>query len=138
MLKALPTFILVILLHFFLKSIFFKPMGKVLQQRYELTEGARKRAAESLARADAKTAEYDAAIRTARAGVYQAHEQLYKQLQEQQRQELQSARERAEASLQAAKAEILKEVEQAKSALARDGERLAEEIAESILRRSAA
>ena len=55
---------------------------KVLQKRYEATEGARKLAAESLERAAAKTAEYAAAMRTARAEVYQSQEQLHRELQE--------------------------------------------------------
>ena len=39
LLKAVPTFILVILLHFYLKFIFFKPLQRVLRLRYEATEG---------------------------------------------------------------------------------------------------
>ena len=40
-----------------MKSVFFKPLEKVLHKRYEATEGARKQAAESLERAAAKAAE---------------------------------------------------------------------------------
>jgi len=54
-----PTFLLVIFLHFYLKSMFFNPLEKVLKQRYEATEGSRKLAAESLERAAAKTADYE-------------------------------------------------------------------------------
>jgi hypothetical protein len=39
---------------FYLKYMFFKPLEKVLQQRYDATEGARKRAAEALELAAAK------------------------------------------------------------------------------------
>ena len=65
LLKAVPTFLLVILLNFYLKAVFFKPLEKVLRQRYEATEGARKLAAESMERAAARTAEYEAAMRAA-------------------------------------------------------------------------
>src|SRR4051812_28044838 len=82
LLKAVPTFILVVLLQFYLKRVFFKPLEKVLHQRYEATEGARKAADESLARASAKAAEYEAAMRAARSEVYKAQEQLHKELQE--------------------------------------------------------
>ena len=68
LLRAIPTFLLVVFLHFYLKYMFFKPLDKVLHARYEATEGARLRAAESLEKAAAKTAEYEAAMRTARAG----------------------------------------------------------------------
>src|ERR1700693_2390103 len=81
-LKALPTFVLVLLLFAYLKQVFFKPMKKVLHERYEVTEGARKGAEESLRRAAARTAEFEAAMRAARSEVYKEQEQLHKQLQE--------------------------------------------------------
>jgi F-type H+-transporting ATPase subunit b len=116
LLRAVPTFLLVILLHFYLKSIFFKPLEKVLDQRYEATEGARKLAEQSLQQAAAKTASYETQLRAAKAAMYQAQEQLHKQLEE---------REAAA-------------VEAAKTSLAADSESLAGQIAETILRRNAA
>jgi len=138
LLKAVPTFILVVLLQFYLKRMFFRPLEKVLHQRYEATEGARKAAEESLTRAAAKTAEYEAALRSARSEVYQSQEQLYKQLQERETAQLAEARKRAEAALNAAKADLAADVEAAKTSLQRDSEALADQIANSILRRSAA
>ena len=64
LLKAVPTFLLVLLLQFYLKKVFFQPLEKVLHTRYEATEGARKLAEQSLARAAARTAEYEAATTT--------------------------------------------------------------------------
>src|SRR5205085_2833862 len=40
LLRAVPTFLLLIALTYYLKSVFFKPLEKVLHQRYEATEGA--------------------------------------------------------------------------------------------------
>jgi F-type H+-transporting ATPase subunit b len=138
LLKAVPTFILVVLLQFYLKSVFFKPLEKVLHQRYEATEGARKAAEESLARAAAKAGEYEAAMRAARSEVYRAQEQIYKQLQDKEAAQIAEARQRADAALKAARADIAKDVEAAKASLAAESETLAGQIAESILRRSAA
>jgi len=138
LLKAAPTFILVVLLQFYLKRVFFKPLERVLQQRYEATEGARKAAEESLARAAAKAGEYEAAMRAARSEVYLAQEQIYKQLQEQEAAQIAEARQRAEAAVKAAKADLAKDVDAAKASLGRESEALANQIAESILRRSAA
>jgi F-type H+-transporting ATPase subunit b len=138
LLKAVPTFVLVALLHFYLKKMFFQPMEKVLHRRYEATEGARKLADQSLARAAARTAEYEAAIREARSKVYQAQEQLYKKLQETEATQLMVARERAESAVRQAKAQLAGDVEDAKAALGRDSGTLADQIAESILRGSAA
>lgn len=138
LLKAVPTFLLVVLLHFYLKKIFFQPMEKILHQRFEATEGARKLADQSLARAAARTAEYEAAIRTARSEVYQAQDQLNKQLQESEAAQLAAARQSAEAGVRTAKAQLAGDAEEAKAILAGDSEVLAGEIAESILRGNAA
>jgi F-type H+-transporting ATPase subunit b len=138
LLRAVPTFLLVIALHFYLKFMFFNPLGKVLQQRYEATEGARKLAEESLARAAQKTAEYEAAMRAARAQVYQAQEQSHKKLQEREAADLAEARRRNEALIQAARAALAQDVEAAKAGLAKQSETLADQITETILRRSAA
>jgi F-type H+-transporting ATPase subunit b len=138
LLKAVPTFLLVVLLQIYLKSVFFKPLEKVLHQRYEATEGARKAAEESLARAAAKAGEYEAAMRAARSEVYKVQEQVYKQLQDKEAAQIAEARQRADAALKAARADIARDVADARISLERDSETLANQIADSILRRSAA
>ena len=138
LLRAVPTFLLVIFLHFYLKGVFFGPMQQVLRKRYEATEGARKLAEKSLERASQKAAEFEAAMRAAKGEVYHAQEQLHKQLQEQQAEAILAARKQANALVAQAKADVARDVEAAKAGLARESERLADQIAESILRRSAA
>jgi F-type H+-transporting ATPase subunit b len=138
LLQAVPTFLLVILLNVYLKQMFFKPLEKVLRQRYEATEGARKAAEDSLARASAKTAEYEAALRAARSEMYQAQDTMRKEMQEKEAAQTVEARHAAEAQVKAAKAELAADVQAAKASLARESEALANQIAESILRRSAA
>jgi len=138
LLRAVPTFFLVIGLYFFLKNFFFKPFEMVLHKRYEATEGARKLAELSLEKAASKTTEYEAAMRAAKAEVYQTHEKLHKELQDQQAAELLAARQQAEVALKAAKAELARDVEAAKAGLAQASDMLAHQIAEAILRRSAA
>jgi F-type H+-transporting ATPase subunit b len=138
LLRAVPTFLLVILLHFYLKSVFFKPLAKVLDQRYEATEGARKLAEESLRQAAAKTAQYETELRAAKAAMYQAQEQLHKQLQEREAAAVSAARKSADAAVKLAKTQLEADVEAAKTSLAADSESLADQIAETILRRNAA
>src|SRR6058998_691873 len=111
LLRAVPTFIIVVLLHFYLKFIFFKPLRQVLRQRYEATEGARKLAEESLAKASEKAAEYEAALRAARADTYKELEQLRRQLQDERAASVQQARQGAEAAVAKAKAALALEVE---------------------------
>jgi F-type H+-transporting ATPase subunit b len=138
LLRAVPTFLLVILLHFYLKIVFFKPLEKVLHQRYKATEGARKLAEQSLEQAAAKTASYEAQLRAAKAEMYQAQEQLHKQLQEREAAAVAEGRARAEAAIKLAKQQLADDVEAAKTTIASDSESLANQIAETILRRNAA
>jgi len=77
-------------------------------------------------------------MRGARSEVYRAQEQLHNRLRESEFAELAAARQRAEAAVQEAKSQLASDVEAAKAGLARDSEPLADQIAESILRRSAA
>jgi F-type H+-transporting ATPase subunit b len=137
LLRAIPTFILIIFLDFYLKGMFFRPMGKVLARRYEATEGARKAAEQSLEHAAAKTAEYEAAMRKARAEVYQNQERLHRELQAGQATQLAAARQEVEAGIQQVRKQLTTDVEGAKVALARESEMLGEEIAGLILRGSA-
>jgi F-type H+-transporting ATPase subunit b len=137
LLKAVPTFCLIVLLHFYLKYVFFKPLAKVLHERYLATEGARKVARESLERAKAKTAEYQAALRAARNEIYQADERIQKQLHEKEAADLTAARRRAEALVKEAKAQLAADVELAKAGLARESELLANQIADTLLRSAA-
>ncbi len=138
LLRAIPTFLLVVFLHFYLKYMFFKPLEKVLHARYEATEGAKKRAEEALQQAASKTAEYEAALRAARAEVYQSQEQLHRRLQAEHAEQMRAAREEAEAAVRAAKNTLAAEIEQAKADLAGQSEVLANQIAETILSRGAA
>jgi F0F1-type ATP synthase membrane subunit b/b' len=127
LLRAVPTFLLVIFLHYYLKIIFFKPLEKVLNQRYESTEGARKLAEASLQRAADKTAQYEAALKAEKTKLYAALEVRYKAMQERETKGIAAARQAADGSLKTAKEQ-----------LGADVEALADQIAGSILQGSAA
>src|SRR5580704_16893077 len=70
-LNGLPTFFLIIILAFFVKFLYLKPLEKVLAERFRLTEGARKAAEDSLKNADTKIAEYREALSRARGEIDQ-------------------------------------------------------------------
>jgi F-type H+-transporting ATPase subunit b len=133
LLRAVPTFILVVLLHLYLKFIFFKPLERVLRQRYEATEGARKLAEEGIARASQKAAEYEAALRAARAETYKEMEQLHRKLQEDRAASVKEARAEADAAVVHAKAAVAAEVEALKKNLGAESDALADRIASKIL-----
>jgi F-type H+-transporting ATPase subunit b len=138
LLNALPTFLLVIVLHYYLKFMFFKPLEKTLKERYAATEGARKMAAESLERAERKTALYGEAMRAERTKIYQEAERIHKREQEEEDASLAAEKKAAEEHVREAKAQLARELEAAKASLAATSEALANEIADSILRGRAA
>src|SRR4051794_5578131 len=107
LLQGLTTFFLVLFLHFYLKSVFFKPLEKLLHERKEATEGARKQAAASLERAAAKAASYEESIRAARSEIYQEQEILRRKWRDEQTAQLTDSRKRAEVTVKSARAEIL-------------------------------
>jgi len=133
LLRAVPTFIIVVLLHLYLKFIFFKPLERVLRQRYDATEGARKLAEESIARASQKAAEYEAALRAARADTYKEMEQLQRKLHDDRAASVKEARAQADAAVAHAKAALSAEVETLKKNLGSQSDTLADRIASKIL-----
>ena len=136
-LKALPTFLLVLLLHFYLKRMFFGPLSKALKARDDATAGARRVAEAALAKAEQRAAEYEAALRAARGEVHQQQEALRKQWRDEQTAAIAAARRGAEATLKEAKTRIAAEAEAARLTLAAQSESLAGEIARVVCERGA-
>src|SRR5215472_7317392 len=106
LLKAIPTVLILLFLHFYLKSMLFAPLRKVLQQREELTAGARKAAEASLANAERKAQEYEDKLNEARAEVYKQQEETRKQWLQDQATQASAARVRMEAAVKEARAQI--------------------------------
>lgn len=133
--QALPTFFLVLFLFVYLRSMFFKPLESVLDQRNEATEGARKKAAEALDRAQAKAAAYEEQIRAARNEIYREQEEIRRKWREDQAGQIATARERSEAAVAAARTQIAAEATEAKASLAATSQSLANQITQAILQR---
>lgn len=136
-LNGLPTSLLVILLCIYLKIMYFKPFQKMLANRYAATEGAKKAAEESLQRAHAKVAEFDAALQKARSEIYAQQEQYLKRLQEQESAEMEAARKAAEERIKQGREELAAEAAAARASLQVQSEQLAAQIVEAILGRAA-
>jgi F-type H+-transporting ATPase subunit b len=137
-LNGLPTFFLVVLLNFYLKRTFFRPLERTLEKRYQMTEGARQEAKQALAAAEARVAEYEAALRQARAEMYAEQERVNRTLHEEQAAALEAERRRAEARIAQVRAELAAETEEARRTLAAESDRLADAIADTVLVRGRA
>ena len=133
--QALPTFFLVLFLFVYLRSMFFRPLEKVLAERAEATEGARRKAAEALDRANAKAAAYEEQIRAARNDIYREQEEVRQKWRDEQTAQVAAARQSAEAAVKDARAQLANDAEIAKASLAANSQALAEQISAAILQR---
>jgi F-type H+-transporting ATPase subunit b len=135
LLKSCPTIILLVLLYIYLRLVFFQPIDQVLKQRAGMTEGARAAAQKRIDLAEQRAAEYEAKLRQARADVLREQEEARKQWLADQTAQLQQAKAKADELIARNREEIHEEAEKAQWDLAKDAETLAEQIAQSILRR---
>lgn len=79
-LGAIPTLVLFIVLVLAYRFILYGPLMKVRAERRERTAGAMDRAKLAIAAADARTQEYEAKLRAARAEIFRRREQRIQQL----------------------------------------------------------
>ena len=133
LIRAIPTLLLVIVLHWYLKKVLIQPMERVLAERRRRTEGAVEAAENAVAEAAAKVAAYERALDEARAGVYASQEENRRRLLSEQAAAVVDARTKAVAQVAAAKAEIAAEAEAARAELERESGRLAEQIVQAVL-----
>ena len=131
--RALPTFFVVVLLYFILKSLIFRPIEQVLEERRKRTLGAIEASEATLKEVERKSAEYETALSAARSEIYQGVENNREALIAEQAKSLEQARAKASELVAAAKSEIETETAQARAGLAAEAERLADEIAGRIL-----
>ncbi len=136
-LEGLPTFFLLIVLAFFVKFLYLKPLEKVLAERFRLTEGARKAAEESLKNADSKVAEYEEALSKARADIYKQQAEYLGKLHAEQAAAIQKVRIDSEERMAAIKESLNIEADAARDQLAAQSETLAAQIADAILGKAA-
>lgn len=132
-LNALPTFFLIVILAIFVKFLYLNPLGKVLAERFRLTEGARKAAEDSLKNADTKIAEYQEALNRARTEIYQEQAVFLQSLHAEQAELARAARIESDARVAAIKLSIAQEADVARQSLDLQSEALAAGIADAIL-----
>jgi F0F1-type ATP synthase membrane subunit b/b' len=137
-LNGLPTFFLVLILAFFVKFLYLKPLEKVLAERFRLTEGARKAADDSLKNADSKIAEYQDALNKARNEIFQEQAVFLQKFHTEQAELAQAVRVESDARVANIKVSIAKEADAARQSLEAQSEVIAGQIADAILSRRVA
>jgi F-type H+-transporting ATPase subunit b len=133
LIQALPTFFIVLLLHFYLKQMFFKPLARILAERDEATRGARSKAAEALDRANVRAAAYEEQIRAARNEIYRDQEEQRRRWRDEQTAQVAEARRAADATIAEAKSQLGAQAEEAKRSLTSETQTLADRITDAIL-----
>jgi F-type H+-transporting ATPase subunit b len=138
LLRAVPTIVLLLIVHFYLKLTFFGPMREVLAKRREATEGARKSAEALLAKASEKAAEIETKLHAAREEIYQEQEEARRGWIGDQNKRLEEARRASRDLIHQTQHELDAEAAAAKRDLNASTAVLADQIARSLLERKTA
>ncbi len=137
LLRAIPTVILLIFVHIYLKRMLFRPLQETLAKRREQTEGAQESARASLARAEEKAAMYELALKEARAEMYREQEETRRRWLDHQASRIEEARQRTHELIKEASDKIAQETEAAKRDLDSSSHMLALQITEALVARRA-
>ncbi|MGB2665620.1 MAG: ATP synthase F0 subunit B [Candidatus Acidiferrum sp.] len=132
-LRAVPIALIVIIFYFVLRSLFFKPILAVMEEREARTIGAHKSAEAAQAAAAEKIRQYEEALRQAKAKVYTEQEAERKKLLDERAAVLKDARIKAASEVGKAKQRVEAELETAKNDIESIAIPLAAEIARRVL-----
>lgn len=138
LLKAVPTIFLLLVVHFYLKHMFFRPMGNVLAERHAATEGQRQSAEALRAKANEQTRAIEEQLRQAREVIYQEQEESRRRWTSEQGAQLDQARQQARDLIHQSKLQLDAEAVAAKGKLEAYSDTLADQIARTLLERTSA
>ena len=137
MVGAIPTALLFIVLVLCYQFLIQGPLTATLKERRARTEGAVEDAHKAISVAEARTAEYDAKLREARAEAYKVREQRIKQWNAERDAALDSARKTASVKVNQAKAELDAEAAAARKAIEASVGELASQVVRAVLPQTA-
>ncbi|HEX3470128.1 MAG TPA: hypothetical protein VHT28_02995 [Silvibacterium sp.] len=132
-LGSVPTIIIFVFLVLAYRFVLYGPLMRMLAERRERTQGAVEKAHAAIAAADAKSQEYEAKLRAARAEIFHRREQQVRQWNAQRDSALASARLAAEERIDAARTAIEAEAAAARRQIEVSVDQLAGQILRTIL-----
>jgi F-type H+-transporting ATPase subunit b len=127
--------VLFLLFVFVMNRLLFRPIGRVLDERETLTEGATSEARAAVRRYQAKLADYESTIRQARAENYKKLEQDRTAALEERRQVIEAAKRETGEKIEHAKSEIEQQASAARDALESESRQIAQTISRTVLGR---
>lgn len=137
-LGAIPTLVLFIVLVVAYRFILFGPLMKVRAERRERTAGAMEKSRLAIAAADARSQEYEAKLRAARAEIVRRREQRLQQRNAERESTLAAARLAAQQRVQAAQAALEAQTGEARRQIEISAGQLAAQVLAVVLPSAAA
>jgi F-type H+-transporting ATPase subunit b len=133
LLGSVPTIFLFFLIVILYQFLVYRPLTRVLNERRELTEGAIEQAHAAIAAAAAKTQEYEAQLRAARARIFQARQKKQEEWNHARDRAIAEAHEAAQRQIEDAKAALQVQSKDARRTIEASIDDLAGEILRAIL-----
>lgn len=134
--SLIVVLVLFVIFVFLLNRLLFRPVGRVLDERGTLIEGATNEARAARRMYDSRLAEYEASIRQARAEGYHRAEQERAAALEARRRQIDEAKAQAHEQIEGAKQEIEQQVVRARTTLESESRQIAERISRTVLGRT--
>lgn len=138
LISSIPTIISLLIVWTGYRYIVHGKLEQVLEQRHALTQGAVQRAQEEIAKAEARTAEYEQRVREARAEIYKTQQANRQRIMDTRNTALAEARKQAGDKVKEARAGMVATVTSSKAALREQADALADKVIESVLKPAAA
>jgi F-type H+-transporting ATPase subunit b len=132
-LRSVPTVVLFLLLLVAYRLLVHAPLLRVLAERRERTTGAMAKAEAAIRAADARSQEFEAKLRAARAEIFHAREQRTQMLQRERERVLEEARHAAHERIRNARQRLEAEAAEARNALEAKADALAADILRVIV-----
>jgi F-type H+-transporting ATPase subunit b len=132
-LRSVPTVVLFLLLLMAYRLLVHAPLLKVLSERRERTTGAMAKAEAAIRAADARSQEYEAKLRAARAEIFHAREQRIQMLQRERERALEESRHVGQEKIRTARQRLEAEAGEARKALEAKADTLAADILRAII-----
>ncbi|MGA8311480.1 MAG: ATP synthase F0 subunit B [Terriglobales bacterium] len=133
LLGSVPTIIFIVLLYGIYTAVVHKPLVKVLADRRSMTEGAMERARADIARAEARTSEYEQRLRETRVSLFKSQEARRQLALQARAAAVAASRTKAQAQVDQARRGIEQDKLTAQSGLEAESGRLAVEIIRTVL-----
>jgi F-type H+-transporting ATPase subunit b len=137
LLSSIPAIFGLLIVWAAYRLIVYTRLQQVLAERQARTEGAIEEAKREISSAEERTAEYERAVREARAQVYQTQEAHSRRTMEERSKALAEARRQTETMVASARAALEKDTLAAKAALHEQADSLANAVIESVLKPAA-